>query len=529
MQTKVIDNFGGRLTRFSDGDMNSGLVKYQTSWGLDPFSDPNNLTFFENAVQIDPNETVITDLIMAGKARVESGITYVYCIGHLGRLYKIQVNDPTTYNSNYDNPVLIATLATNSPTFTRGGFIDFYGATEKIYIGHDKGVTSINFDGTGEAFIGAVGTWTQTVPRPLKQFIGKLYVGNGNNIAEIDTTGTVTTYTRLSPSFPTGTQVRDLDTSLDGNYMQAVVARLALPNLLSTTQDTSFISNQESYIFRWNGIDQGYTAFDNFPSFSLNSNIVFGQSQYTFGYDIAGSAVFNPVYKILSPVLAQAPLPNALGSNGNLIAWATTEFYNGFSRAAQYYYGSLDNEVGIGWWRPFMFAATGTETDVLRVPFQMLVSNFGIGASNNGYAGNVFSNGKQYFSTLEVSAAPTVKYKLYKWFPVPTTVGTAVNGVYETQNQIFSRKITPKEIRIYGQPWVTNNSFQVDLIGSDGNVIANGSKTFTVGTNLTAGLDFAWYNPGIVPVYVMGIRITNLGSKNLTIMKIEIDYDQAGK
>lgn len=529
MPTLTIDNFGARLTRYNDGNINSGFAKYTTTWGVDPFTDPGNLTWYETATQIDANADVITDLIMAGKERVESGIAYVYCVGHTGRVYKIQVNDPTTYNPNYDNPVLLTTITINTPTFTRGGSIDFFGATEKIYIGHDKGVTSITFDGTGEAFVGVLGSWTQTVPRPLKQFIGKLYAGNGSNIAEVDSTGTVTTYSKLSPSFPTSTQVRDLDTSLDGNYLQAVVSRLALPDLTATTQDTTFLSNQESYIFRWNGTDTGYTAFDSFPSFSLNTNLVFGQSQYTFGYDLAGSAVFDPVNKILSPIFAQAPLPNAVGSNGNLIAWTQAEFNSGFSKASQYYYGSLDNEVGTGWWRPFLFSATGTETDVLRVPFQMLVSNFGIGASTNGYFGGVFASGKQYFSTLEVSSTPTTKYKLYKWFPVSTTIGTSVSGVYETQNQIFSRKITPKEVRVYGEPWVANNSFKIDLIGSDGNVITNSTKTFTVGSNLTAGDDFAWYNPAIKPVYVMGVRITNLGSANNVIMKIEIDYENAGK
>ena len=82
IKTLVIDNFQGRLTRYSDGDINSGLAKYATTFGNDPFSSPGNLTWFEAPTRIDSSETVITDLIMASKPRLESGITYVYAIGH---------------------------------------------------------------------------------------------------------------------------------------------------------------------------------------------------------------------------------------------------------------------------------------------------------------------------------------------------------------------------------------------------------------------------------------------------------------
>lgn len=546
MITKVIDNFGGRLIRDSVGDMNSGLAKYATSFGYDPFGNPGNLTWLETATQIDPSGAVITDLIMAGKERVESGISYVYAIGHLGRLYKIQINRPSTYNPNYDNPVLLATLSAQSPTFTAGGYIDFFGTTERIYVGHDKGVTRIDFDGTNETFIGSAGSYTASVPRPFSQFLGKLYFGNGSNIGEIDTTNTVTSYTKLSPGFPSNAQVRDIDLSSDGVYLEMVVSRLVLPDLTSATQDTNLISNSESYIFKWNGTDTGYTSFQSFPSFSLNSNIMFGRHQYTFGYDLAGAAVFNPTDKILSPVLSQAPLPNAVGSNGNLVGWGSPEYYNGFLRTAIFLYGALDSEIGVGWWRHFAQAAQGTETDVIRVPFNLLVSNFLIGTSTNGYAGNVVSNSKLYFSTLETSSG-TTKYKLYKYFPVPTTTGTALSGVYETQNQtsvrlfrsILKKKLTVSEIRVYGagvsaggvvsSGWLTNNSFKIDLIGADGNAVSNGSYTFTVGSTMTAGKDSAMYNPQMAPQHSLGVRVTNLGSQNFIIDKIEVDIDEAGK
>lgn len=537
MSLKVIDNFGGRLTRHVNGDLDSGLAKLGTSFGYDPFISPGNLTWLESATQIDSAGSVITDLIMAGKERVESGISYVYAIGHLGRLYKIQVNDPTTFNPNYDNPVLLATLAINTPTFTRGASIDFYGTTERIYIGHDKGVTQIDLTGANEAFVGNVGTWTQNVPRPVRQFVGKLYFGNGSNIAEIDSTLTVTTYTKLTPGFPNNTQVRDIDNSVDGTYLEMVVSRLALPDITSAVQDTTFISNSESYIFKWNGSDVGYTAFTTFPSFSLNSNTNFGSSQYIFGYNLAGSAVYNPTKQIISNVLAQAPLPNAVGSNGNLIAWMVPESVQGFLRASLFLYGPLDSEVPTGWWRQYQQAAQGTETDVIKVPYSSIVSNLTIGSSSNGYYGGVVGVAKIYFSTIETSASPTTKYKFYKFYPLNLGAGTTVQGVYETQQEFsfrlfrstVSKKFTVSEMRFYTKPLVAGNSFKIDLIGSNGNPITNGSYTFTVGTNVTAGADRVLYGPNIAPTFSVGVRITNLGSVNWTGYKLEMEYEEFGK
>lgn len=537
VNTLVINNFNGALTSYVNGDINSGRSLIATSSGQNPFVQPGSLTWAEAAVQIDPTSSVITDLIMAGKERVESGILYVYGIGHTGRLYKIQVNNPATYNPDYDNPVLLTTLTINSPTFTRGGFIDFYGATEKIYVGHDKGVTSVNFDGTGEAFVGVLGTWTQNVPRPLKQFIGSLFIGNGTNLAQIDSTATVTTYTKFAPAFPTGTQVRDIDVSPQGDYLETVVSRLPLYDVTSSTQETTSTSNAESYIFKWNGTDLGYTAFTTFPSFSLDANILFQDYQYTFGSDQFGTAIYNPNEKLFAAPESPGVQPNAVNSTGNILTFMTPIYFNGVLETDMYCWGSFDFEVGqpLGFWDLFFINATAPQTDVVRVPFQMSVSNTGIGASSNGYPNNIFGSSKVYFSTLETSATPTTAYRLYKWRPitspqVPPSTNILVDAIYQTQTQLFSKKVQVKEVRIYGEPWVANNAFEIGLIGSDGvNPMINGTKLFTAGVNLTIGDDFALWNPQMAPTYALGVAVTNKGTANHVISKIEIDYAAGGK
>jgi hypothetical protein len=528
MSILVVDNFGGRLTRYNNGNINSGLAKYATTGGADPFSNPGQLTWQEKPTQIDSGGSVITDLIVAGKERVESGISYIYAVGHTGRVYKIQVNNPSTNNPDYDNPVLLTTLTSNSPTFKYGGFIDFFGATERIYIGHDIGVTRLDFAGTNETFVGSAGSYTANVPRPLKQFGGVLYFGNGTNLGAIDSTATVTTYGKFSPAFPTNCQVRDLDLSLDGNYLLAVVTRIPQADITLNTQDTNIASNGESYIFKWNGTDISYTAFDTFPSYQLTANTLLPNAQYTFGYDIDGASVYNPTQKIITPILSNAPMPNAVVGDAGIVAWGTTEFYNGFSRGVNFLYGNFDNEIGQGWWRQGIYPATGSQTDVLLQPFALLVSNFGIGASTNGYTSGVYSTAKVYFSMKEI-AGSTPAYKFYKFYTVSTGTGTPMLGVYETQTQLFSKKVKISEVRVYGKPWVANNSFTIDIIGSDGSTLTNASKTFTAGTNLTVGDDFAWYNPACKPTYAIGLRITNVGTVNHTINKVEIEYEPAGK
>lgn len=533
VKTLVCDNFKGSWTAYSDGDINSGRSYSANSAGQNPWVKPGNLTWNNRPVQIDSAGSVITDLIMAGKERVESGILYVYAIGHTGRLYKIQVNDPTTFNPNYDNPVLLATLTSGTPTFTRGGFIDFFGATEKIYIGHDKGVTTINFNGTTETAVS--GTWTQTVPRPLKQFLGKLYIGNGANIAEIDSTATQTSAAKLSPGFPTNSQVRDIDLTPDGNYLQIVVSQLALGDVTSITQDTSITANSGSFIFGWNGTDVGYTTSTTFPSFSLTANTLFQNYQYTFGYDQFGMAVFNPSEKIIYSSETQSPQPNAVISLGNIMLHVIPLYYLGVLEVDFIAWGSLDFEVGnpLGFWDVLFMNATAPETDIVGVPCVISASNAGLGASSNGYADNVFSSSKIYFSTLESSSGPTTAYRFYKWTPtislnIPSG-NITIDAVYQTQTQLFSKKVTIKQVRIYGEPWVANNSFLIDLIGSAGTPISGGSKTFTAGSNLTIGDDFAWYTPDCAPTYAIGLSVTNKGDANHVITKIEIDYDIGGQ
>jgi len=527
MPTLTVNNFQGRLTRYREGDIGSGYATYTDTFGNDPFISPGNLTWFEAPTRIDEAESVITDLIMASRPRLESGITYVYAIGHTGRLYKIQVNDPTTFEPDFDNAVLLTTLTTESPTFKYGSSIEFYGSTEKIFIGHDLGVTKVNFDGTGEAFIGSTASYTANVPRPSANFLGKLYFGNGTNIVEIDSTELVTDYTKLDPSFPDGTQTRDIDVSPDGNYLQIVVSRVAQADMTTNTQDTASLSSADSYFLFWNGSDAGYTSYNPYNAYSLNANEAFGPFSYTTGYDLGGAAVYSQGQKILSLPDSLVPNFNAMFSTGNLVGLTAPERNASVLKGSMLVYGAYDSEIPAGLYRWFRLTATN-ETDIQQIPTATIVSNLFYGSSSAGYTNNQVGSAKIYFSALETDSAPTTKYKLYKFTTVPTGDGNAIGGVYQTQTQTFSKKVRINEVRLYTEPLVANNSFKIDIIGSDGNSIAN--KTFTAGTApVSTGDDVVWWNPQVKPTYAIGIRITNTGTANWVGTKLEIDYSEGGK
>lgn len=531
IKTLVIDNFGGALTRETIGDLNSGLAKYDTSFGYDPFSNPTSLTWMEQVQQIDSTAAVITDLIVAQKPHLESGVTYVYAVGHTGRVYKIQVNNTSTHNPNYDTPVLLTTLAIGSPTFKYGSSIDFFDSVGRIYIGHDLGITRLNFDGTGEAAVSGSYS-TVTTPRPSAQFLGKIYFGNGTNILEIDSTSTVTSSTKLSPGFPFGSFVRDLDVTPDGNYLKITVALIPAADMTVTTQDTNALSSTNSYLFLWNGTDTGYTSYTTFNSHSLTSNISFNAHNYTLGYDTSGAAMYSADEKLLTLPSLRSPDFGATFSSGNMVFFAAPEKFNSgtYLAGSLLAYGQYDYLYKESLYRLFLNATAnigGFGYEVLRIPTAIIVSNLLYGSSISSYSGAIVGTPKIYFSLIgAATSGGTAGYGLFKFNIYPTGLVASQAGNYETQTQVFSKKVSVKEVRIYSAGWAAGNDFTVSVIGSAGTTLV--SKEFIQGTNLTTGQDFAWFDPATAPTYAIAIAITNNTGTNFVIQKIEVDIDELG-
>ena len=530
-QTLVITEFGGPLTRRNDGDINSGLAKFNTSWGYDPFTEPGNLRWMEQPVSI-LSLAGANSVIGVLKPRTIDNTGYVHLFADSGGFsyYRVQVNNTSTNNANFDTASALGQLTT-APNPVRSMDAVFYGNTEKLFYGDDTGLQKINLDGSSPSVIAGANA---SVPRPMAVFAGKLYFGNGSTIGEIDTTELVTTGAKLSPAFPTGTVVKDLDVTPDGNYLQITSAR---NNPLGGFQDDPTATpamSTESYKFLWNGSDVGATAVEKYDGIGLSANQSFGNKNYNMGYDSQGAGIYLGSDKVVSLPKNIAPHPTATFSIGNMLGFMNPEYVDGELRGSLYNYGQYDSEVPAGLFRILRHEST-IRTDVKFVNAATNVSNLLYFPSYSSYSNDIAGSGKMYFTTHETSADANADSRsiLWKFATVPTGVGSVVSGVYETQTQIFSKKVFPKEVRLYTNPLAADNAFEVDLIGSGGSVISGGSKRFVVGTGATvAGTDMVQYNPSTSPTYALGIRITNasvVGTRNWTLTKAEIDWEPAGK
>lgn len=537
METLTITNLGGPLTRKRTGDINSGLSRFETSWGYDPYSKPGNLTWMEQPASI-LTLTGSNGPVVAMKQRSESlstlGDNYVFTISRDRILRKIQ--SEAAGNAYTDSPSVIGSFISSGGDnqFSRGVGMEFYN--NKIWAGFSNEVQNIDFDG---ANIASVLAGTQNTPRPLATFLGKLYFGNGNNIGEIDTTNAVVTGAKLSPGLPNGILVHDLEVTPDGNYLQLTATRGELANDPQGERQPG-VSFSESFKFLWNGVDGGVTAIETHGGTRLTASEVIGDTNYSFGYDQQGLAILQGKKKILTIPNALPPFTQATFSTSNMLGFVTTEYVpdvDGY-RGAIYNYGQYDDETQSGLFRLLRINAVTSGSDVVMAPAAKYVSNL---TYNQSYrpigpqTGSVASAAKMYFSVNEASAlgVPVGPHRLMRFNTVPLGLGSIVAGSYETQTQMFSKKVKIPEVRIYTEPLVGGNDFIVDLIGSGGSVMAGGSQRFRVATGSVAtGTDMVHFNPQIAPTYALGVRITNssvTGVANWTANKIEVDYSEAGR
>lgn len=533
MITKVVDNFTGALTRQTVGAMNSGFAKYDASFGYDPFSYPKNLSWLEQPSIIG---ATLNFPLSTSRVRVEGSVVTAYSYGLDQKLVKTEVNRPSFNNPSYDTGSVLASFSSNTTSY--GASMQFYGSTSKIFIGTDSNIIKVNFDGSaGNPSVAAASSITGNVPRPSVQFLGKMYFANGNNLIEIDSTETITTYTKLSPGFPSGTFIRDLDLTPDGNYMIITVSSINESNPLTfdnVSGMTANIASSSSFKFLWNGTDNSYTAYTAFDGYSLTANQTYGRSNYTMGYDMSGAALYSDNEKLLTIPKFQSPSFGSTFSIGNMFGFMSPEYVSSTTQltGGLMMYGRYDQDVNNGLFRPLRLfsqasVASGVQ-EVLQVPMCLPITNLLYGSHAVGYTGDMYGVAKVYFSTLERLGTNTLKGYLYKFSIVPTGTASVLTGTWESLNEIFPKKVKPTEFRMYTEPLVADNSFKVEFVNSISSVLA--SKTFTAGTPpISVGQDMVEWNPVLSPATSWGVRITNLGSKNWKGLKYEVDFVEGGK
>jgi len=534
VKTITVTNFGGPLTRKDDGDIDSGLAKFDTSWGYDPYSKPGELTWFEQPTSI-LSLSADNGPVVAMKSRSESGENIVYAVARTTsspKLYRIEVNDNSTSNPNFDTASVISTLTPLDSLFDAD--MVFYGSTEKIFFKGDGRVGKVNFNGSSPTSIAGA---TDFNGNGGTLFLGNIFFANNNNIAKIDSTELLVNSSVLSPALPKGLTVRDLDVTPDGNYLQITASRLSNQNQFNGAAiDVSSSNAVDSYKYYWNGIDSGATATETFEGLALTASQTFQGKNYGFGYDLNGAGIYDGSQKTITLSKSWSPQKNATFSIGNVLGFVTPEYEEANTRftASIFFNGQYDEETPKGLFRLLRHPAQIND-DIVSIPAALPVSNLLYVPRIYDYANNIGGRSKIYYSTVEENDdSPSGRLnKLWRFETKPTGQGSVVAGVYETQTQMFSKKMAVKEIRLYTEPLKANNDFIIDLIGSGGSVMASGSQRFVVGaSSIATGADVVMWNPGIAPTYALGVRITNssvTGSANWTAKKLEIDVVPGGK
>lgn len=582
VQTIEITNFGGRLTRIINGDMNSGFAKFNNSWGYDPFSKPMNLTWFEQPVDITGP---ITDTIIAAKkyngasgfqafANVQN---YVLLLGNgnggiSGNIYLMQPNFPSSIVSL--NPSIVGVANVDSVigstsvagTYNFGGsmeiypIVDFPGNTPAsaagIYLGADAAVYNLPLGSIlgrqHRVSANYVGTLTNATGafRPMKIFEGFLRVSNASTFFTIGAGETVTSLynasirgvqnanSDLQNPLPVDSEIQDMDVSVDGNYLLIATSKIDNEQIAVFGNDFGSAAANDSVVYGWNGADPNITTETTMPSINLTALQTYLGNNLFFSQDGFGSSITDGINKILTLPANKSPLANATAVNGNFLTWLSVEnnSANNSTFATLYYFGGLDQENPPGLYR--MTRISSPSSFVYNAPVNVLVDNYYRSVPSiisSGSKTNPLGYGKHYLSYIAPGFGGVANTnKLMRFLVNSTGTGTSQPGVYETQTQIFSKRITVKQIRIYTEPTVSGNSFQLDFIGSDGNVITNGTfnYTYVAGTDITqtvGSLERINFNSSMKDTYALAPRITNKGNTNMTVHKIEIDYIFSGK
>lgn len=559
IKTIEITNFGGRLTRIVNGDLNSGMANFTNSWGYDPFSKPGNLTWLEQPTDI--TGTAIKDLILATIPNSENGSLFIYAIGNQGTLYKIQPNSISSPNVDSVVGVLGSVLG-GGQTYNYGASMQLfnYRATTsqqaastigRLYIAGDQLVNEINTDGTGQSSVaGASGGYVQNIYRPTAQFQGNLVFGNGNNIGLIGSTNTITSpqnnpasiYGQLQPALPPNTYITDLDVSPDGNYLliSTSTSLNEQPTNFGNAVDGSLqqANTAGGNLYFWNGSDLAATASNYIGNFGIIALQSYLQNNIMFINDMFGASINNGTQKLITLQGNKSPFANSIATNGNFLTWATVETSDGTNLVASlYYYGNLDGENQPGLWRVMRYSTTLSSGFVAQVPTNTVVNGDAIGLNSAATAIEQLGYGKHYISVLSANNS-TSQNKLISFLITPTGTGTPQNGTYQTQTQLFSKRISIKQIRVYTEPTVIGNGFNVYLIGSNGAHVSNVQGVgffqyqFAAGSDITqlqGSLERIDFNPACKDLYSFGLQIQNIGGVNMTIHKIEVDYVEAGK
>lgn len=559
METIVINNFGGRLTRLINGDLNSGFAKFDTSFGYDPFTKPMNLTWLAQPTSVGgiaTNQLVVGGLNSAGFIGFDNeSTTFVVTNGppQGARVWKIDIGESAgvSFTSVISSQSIVGQPLYGASLARFGNGPDLYVSTGQNIQVVGSVATSGTVNLTGRVSVIGNSSYMPATFHPLKVFAGNLVFGNGPTIGVIDSTGNINSsvfvindlngaqYSELFPPLPSNQNVHNLEVSNDNNYILLPASEYQNEDLTFSDRRSKVASPMKGAVYAWNGIDETVTAATTIPAGVSTSVKEYLQERYLFFTDAFGAAVGTINRKIFTLSNNRIPSPNAVDINGNFVTWMAPEVINDNQDrvGSLYYYGSLDEETPVGLYRLLRFTSALADGQIAQVPYQALVSN--AFRSNNSTESSVISitYGQHLFSAHNVNPVIGDFSVLGSASFMKFNVTSAPNfepqlGVYETQTQMFPKRIHIDQVRIYTESTVANNGFQLDIVGVDGDSIYTGNYSFVAGSDITkmqGALQRINFNPNADAGYGFGIRITNTGTTNMVIKKIEVDVSPEGR
>ena len=535
IQTIAITNFDGNLVKNMIGDLNSGDCPISLSYGgLNPFY--NQFAGSFSCMHVGQTITGVVDPIIKWVNHCEDGgggniIPYVYGFGMNGNVYQVTSNLGSTVTADYDSLTAFTYNLVGSATMKYGGNLivsSINGGNSLLYAGTDTGVYAASSFNTGSA------TWTiltgglsSGYPRPLIEFLGKLYAGNGNNIAETTDGVTFTTLSKLNPSLPSGFFIRDMAVSNDGKYLVMIASGAAGSGTgysLGQFDISAGIQkgNQpiNSVVVLWNGSDTGYNSIVFFNRVNL-TNIVVSNTETTFiGKDEEGLSLYDASANKISSLsdstsLTSIQTPISVFSVGKKIFFLAQQGTN-----IHLFCVNRDTNKIYSLWHKLI---NGIEV----IKGGCIIPSFHLSNALN----QDISRLKIYFSFSFLPVATASNNNLWTMHLQNYSGDTPQTAYYSTQVQKFSKKIQVKEIRVFCEPTTTGNSLTLNMINSSGTTINGGNMVYSyaAGTNTTSNqgaLDLITFTPSMNPTQSLGIQLLNTG---MVINKVEVDFLEVPK
>ena len=529
MATLAISNFKGKIVKSTLGDVNSGSVpSFPASYGYNPIWTPfdSSLSFLPAPTSI--GGTTLTEPIVKFQTQMlaSAGDGYAFGLGMSGGMYSIQATNVAGSPNDVDTITKFTNGLGENSYFGGGMLFSSISGTQQLYV-----CTDTNLHATSGFIFPASATWSTitgggglstAMPHPMIEFLGKIYVANGSNVAESTDGATFTTNVKLSPGLPANYWIRDMQVSSDGRYLVMIASNDNFTDTYNQNKgNTQVWQLPDSIVALWNGTDNGYTSVQFFKGIDLSCIAVTNVTTIILGKDDEGLAMFDlsgnkiNIFSDVGIAGSATYSPSSVFVAGNKLFFVTQLGNMGLSLCS---YDITSQSL-------YNLASISSSAESVKGAVCMP------SVHTNTYLSSDVTFTKLYYSVSYLPVATQANNKLYRLTLENVFGVTFQAGQYITQVQKFAKKIKIDAVRVYCEPTTANESFVVRL--SHGTGLISGSSSFTytyaAGTDATQGqgsLTLIKFNPEISSTSQLGVRIVNNGTDNVTIHKIEIDYTE---